>query len=145
MVTLRASSKPRMYDRPYHGERVGPRRVPLLEAARAANVASVEIFWKFAMPCRSVTAALALALIVCGFIAAPAGASPWNTPTPVTGAQAQDPSESGTDGFRGDEPDAGRQGEGDGPRGDGPEGEISPPGDDFGCPIGDQDSFEMII
>lgn len=97
------------------------------------------------MPYRSLTAALALALTVCGFMAAPAGASPWNTPTLVTGAQAQDPSESGTDRFREDEPDAGRQGDGDGQRGADPDGEISPPGEDFGCPIGDQDSFEMII
>lgn len=90
-------------------------------------------------------AGLVLAVLACGLAAAPAVASPWNTPTPVTGAQAQDPSESGTDGFREDEPDAGRQGERDDPPGVGAGDEASPPEEDFGCPIRDQDSFEMII
>ncbi len=60
-----------------------------------------------------------LAVLAVCLAASPAGASPWNTLTPVTGAQTQQPSESGTEGFREDEPDAGRQGGRDDPRGDG--------------------------
>ena len=97
------------------------------------------------MPAPLRIAALALAVLFCSLAAAPSGASPWNTPTPVTGAQAQDPSESGTDGFREDEPDAGRQGERDDPPGAGAGDEGALPEEDFGCPIRDQDSFEMII
>jgi hypothetical protein len=87
----------------------------------------------------------ALAVLAFGLAAWPAGASPWNTLTPVTGAQTQQPSESGTDGFREDEPDAGRQGERYDPPGNGAGEDASPPEEDFGCPIRDQDSFEMII
>lgn len=90
-------------------------------------------------------AVLAFGVALCGTASAPAGASPWNRPHLVTGAQAQDPSESGTEGQREDEPDAWRPGETDDDRGGGAGGEALPPEEDFGCPIGDQDSFEMII
>ena len=88
---------------------------------------------------------MALIATVLGLAPAPSAASPWNTPSPAGGAQAGDPSESGTDGLREDEPDSRRQDDGSGEQ-DGAGGrEALPPGDDFGCPIRDQESFEMII
>lgn len=88
-------------------------------------------------------AGFAFAALAGAMSAAAGAASPWNTPIPVTSAPAQDPSESGTDGgMREDEPQPRRDGE---PGAEGGDGEASPPEEDFGCPIRDQDSFEMII
>jgi hypothetical protein len=101
------------------------------------------MFRKISMPEQPPLTGFVLVALACVMTLGPAAASPWNTPEPVTGAQQQDPSESGTGAPREDEPDAGQQDE-DAERGrEG--GEASPPGDDFGCPIQDQDSFEMII
>lgn len=97
------------------------------------------------MPARVLIAGLASACMLGGVFALPAGASTWNMVTPVTGAQAHDPSESGTDGLREDEPNAAPEGDGHGTGRDGADGESAPPSEDFGCPIRDQDSFEMII
>lgn len=111
MITVRASSKPRMCDQPYHGERADAGFLPLPRTSRRANVGFIEMFWKFVMLAQLRIACLALTAAAFGLAAAPAAASHWNTPLLVTGAAAQDPSESGTDGWREDEPDAGRQGE----------------------------------
>lgn len=88
-------------------------------------------------------AGLALAALAAVAIPASSAGSPWNMLTPVTAAPAQDLSESGTDGgMREDEPELKRDGE---PGSEGGDGQPVPPEEDFGCPIRDQDSFEMII